>query len=159
LADGILLLSLLSGRNPEFLIGNHVHAAPFLRNSGMDIIPTGYLLIDTGKKTSVEYISNTSPIPADKPEIAVATAMAGEMLGMKLIYLEGGSGASNIINHKMISEVKKNIQIPLIVGGGITHKKQAWEIFNAGADIIVVGNAVEKDPDFLYQLAETALMF
>jgi putative glycerol-1-phosphate prenyltransferase len=153
-ADGILLLSLISGRNPEFLIGNHVHAAPFLRNSGMEIIPTGYMLIDTGKKTSVEYISNTNPIPCDKSDIAVATAIAGEMLGMKLIYLEGGSGAFNVVNTHLIREVKKNISVPLIVGGGIGNKNQAMEIFNAGADVIVVGNAIEKNPQFLYELSE-----
>jgi putative glycerol-1-phosphate prenyltransferase len=152
-ADGILLLSLISGRNPEFLIGNHVHAAPFLRNSGMEIVPTGYILIDTGKKTSVEYISNTSPIPSDKPEIAVATAIAGEMLGMKLIYLEGGSGAAETVNSSIIKEVKQNINIPLIVGGGIKNARQAALIFESGADIIVVGNEIEKNPSFLMELS------
>lgn len=153
-ADGILLLSLISGRNPEFLIGNHVQAAPFLRNAGMQIIPTGYILIDTGKRTSVEYISNTLPIPSDKTDIAVATAMAGEMLGMKLIYLEGGSGAIDIINTQLIQEVKRNIHIPLIVGGGIKNKVQALEIFKAGADVIVVGNEVERNPAFLFELKD-----
>jgi putative glycerol-1-phosphate prenyltransferase len=157
-ADGILLLSLISGRNPEYLIGTHIHAAPFLRNSGMEIIPTGYMLIDTGAKTSVEYMSNTSPIPSNKPDIAVATAMAGEMLGMKMIYLEGGSGALHVVNSKLISEVKRAIQIPLIVGGGITSKKQAQEVYKAGADIIVIGNAIEKNPEFLAEIAEVALV-
>jgi phosphoglycerol geranylgeranyltransferase len=152
-ADGILLLSLISGRNPEYLIGNHIHAAPFLRNSGMEIVPTGYILVDTGQRTSVEYISNTTPIPGNKPDIAVATAIAGEMLGMKLIYLEGGSGAQETVNTKIISEVKHNIQIPLIVGGGIRNGKQAAEILSAGADCIVIGNAIESNPRLLFEIA------
>lgn len=152
-ADGILLLSLISGRNPEYLIGNHIHAAPFLRKSGMEIIPTGYMLVDTGKRTSVEYISNTNPIPNNKADIAVATAMAGEMLGMKLIYLEGGSGAQEPVNSKIISEVKSNISIPLIVGGGIRNVKQASEILSAGADCIIIGNAIESNPKLLFDIA------
>lgn len=152
-ADGILLLSLISGRNPEYLIGNHIHAAPFLRKSGMEIIPTGYMLVDTGKRTSVEYISNTFPIPNNKADIAVATAMAGEMLGMKLIYLEGGSGAQEPVNSKIISEVKSNISIPLIVGGGIRSANQASEILNAGADCIIIGNAIESNPKLLFDIA------
>lgn len=152
-ADGILLLSLISGRNPEYLIGNHIHAAPFLRKSGMEIIPTGYMLVDTGKRTSVEYISNTFPIPNNKTDIAVATAMAGEMLGMKLIYLEGGSGAQEPINSKIISEVKSNISIPLIVGGGIQNAKQASDILSAGADCIIIGNAIESNPKLLFDIA------
>lgn len=152
-ADGILLLSLISGRNPEYLIGNHIHAAPFLRSSGMEIIPTGYILVETGQRTSVEYISNTLPIPQNKPDIAIATAMAGEMLGMKLIYLEGGSGAQQPVNKKLISEVKKNIRIPLIVGGGICSKQQVTEIFEAGADCIIIGNALETKPEILVELA------
>jgi putative glycerol-1-phosphate prenyltransferase len=152
LADGIFFLSLISGRNPEFLIGNQVLAAPFLKNSNMEIIPTGYMLIDTGQRTSVEYMSNTAPIPADKPDIAIATALAGEMLGHKLIYLEGGSGTRQIINTRLISEVKQNISIPLIVGGGIHTAKQASEIFDAGADIIVIGNAVEDNPKVIFEI-------
>lgn len=152
-ADGILLLSLISGRNPEYLIGNHIHAAPFLRKSGMEIIPTGYMLVDTGKRTSVEYISNTFPIPNNKTDIAVATAMAGEMLGMKLIYLEGGSGAQEPINSKIISEVKSNISIPLIVGGGIRNAEQASDILSAGADCIIIGNAIENNPKLLFDIA------
>lgn len=152
-ADGILLLSLISGRNPEYLIGNHIHAAPFLRKSGMEIIPTGYMLVDTGKRTSVEYISNTLPIPNNKADIAIATAMAGEMLGMKLIYLEGGSGAQEPINTKIISEVKSNISIPLIVGGGIRNASQASEILSAGADCIIIGNAIESNPRLLFDIA------
>lgn len=158
-ADGILLLSLLSGRNAEFLIGNHVNAAPFLKNSGMEIIPTGYLLIDTGRRTSVEYMSNTVPIPANKPDIAVATAMAGEMLGQKLIYLEGGSGAEASVSLDLIREVKKNITIPLIVGGGIRNQKTAGDIFEAGADIIVIGSVVEENPEALREIVNARNLF
>ncbi len=155
-ADGILLLSLLSGRNADFLIGNHVHAAPFIKRSGMEVIPTGYILIDCGKRTSVEYISNTFPIPSNKPDIAVATAMAGEMLGQKIIYLEGGSGAITNINTSLIAEVKANITIPLIVGGGIRTYNQAKDVFNAGADIIVIGTAAEINPASIIDIAATA---
>jgi len=151
-ADGILFLSLISGRNPEFLIGNQVLAAPFLKNSGMEVIPTGYILIDTGQPTSVEYMSNTNPIPSNKPDIAAATALAGEMLGHKLIYLEGGSGAGQIVNTKLIREVKQNISIPLVVGGGIRTAKQACEIFKAGADIIVIGNIAEENPMAMFEI-------
>jgi putative glycerol-1-phosphate prenyltransferase len=152
-ADGIFLLSLISGRNPDFLIGSHVNAAPFLKSSSLEIIPTGYILIDTGKPTSVEYISNTRPIPGDKPDIAVATAIAGEMLGLKVIYLEGGSGTCCPINKNLIKEVKNNISTPLIVGGGINSITMASDIFEAGADIIVIGTAVEKNPDTLTEIA------
>jgi len=152
-ADGILLLSLISGRNPEYLIGNHVIAAPVLKQSRLEIISTGYILVENSKITSVEYMSNTKPIPANKPDIAVATAIAGEMLGLKAIYLEAGSGASHAVNATMISEIKKNISLPLIVGGGITSKKQAQDVINAGADIIVIGTAAEKDPAFLQDIA------
>lgn len=148
-ADGLLLLSLISGRNPEFLIGNHVIAARFLKNSPLEIIPTGYMLVENGSISSVEYMSNTKPLPRDKPEIAVSTAIAGEMLGLKLIYLEGGSGAKKIIPPGLISEVKKNIKVPLIVGGGIKHPDDLSRVFDAGADIAVVGNAAERDPRIL----------
>ena len=145
-ADGILLLSLISGRNPEFLIGNHVIAAPLLRKTKLEIIPTGYMLIENGRTTSVEYMSNTKPIPANKIDLAVATAIAGEMLGHKLIYLEAGSGAKISVNAKMISEVRSNINIPLVVGGGIYTSEQARIIYEAGADIIVMGTALENGP-------------
>jgi len=151
-ADGILFLSLISGRNPEFLIGNHVLAAPHLGRSGIEVIPTGYMLIGNGHPTSVEYMSNTSPIPGDKPDIAVATAMAGEMLGLKSLYLEAGSGASHVVEPLMISTIRKNISLPLIVGGGIRSAETALDAFDAGADMIVVGNAVEKDPGLIKAL-------
>jgi len=148
-ADGILFLSLISGRNPEFLIGNHVLAAPHLGRSGIEVIPTGYMLIGNGHPSSVEYMSNTSPIPGDKADIAVATAMAGEMLGLKALYLEAGSGASHSVEPDMIGAIRKNISLPLVVGGGIRSELTALELFNAGADMIVVGNALEKDPGLI----------
>jgi phosphoglycerol geranylgeranyltransferase len=148
-ADGILFLSLISGRNPEFLIGNHVLAAPHLGRSGIEVIPTGYMLIGNGKASSVEYMSNTSPIPDNKPDIAVATAMAGEMLGLKALYLEAGSGASHSVEPAMIRAIRKLISLPLMVGGGIRSAETALELFSAGADMIVVGNALEKDPGLM----------
>ena len=153
-ADGILFLSLISGRNPDLLIGNHVASAPMIKNSGMEVIPTGYILVENGKSTSVEYISNTKPVPADKPDIASATAIAGEMLGLKLIYLEAGSGAQHPVKTEMITQVKKNIEVPLVVGGGIRNPEDAKNILNAGADIIVIGNAIEKDTTFLKKISD-----
>lgn len=153
LADGMLLLSLISGRNPEFLIGNQVIAAPYLKRSGIEIISTGYILIESGVTTSVEYMSNTKPIPASKTDLVVATAVAGEMLGHKLIYLEAGSGADNPLRPALISEVKKNINIPLIVGGGIRKKEDVVNMYKAGADIVVVGNAVEENYALTLDLA------
>lgn len=148
-ADGILFLTLISGRNPEFLIGNHVLAAPHLGRSGIEVIPTGYILIGNGKTSSVEYMSNTVPIPGDKRDIAVATAMAGEMLGLKSLYLEAGSGATHWVNPELIEAIRKKISLPLMVGGGIRTAETAREQFRAGADMIVVGNALEKDPGLL----------
>ena len=152
--DGFLLLSLISGRNPEMLIGRHVIAAPYLKLYGNEIIPTGYMLIDSGKATSVSYMSDTTPIPHDKDDIAMCTAIAGEMLGLKLIYLEAGSGASIPVSTSMISKVKKMIQIPLIVGGGIKTPEMAEEAVRAGADVIVIGTAFEKEPDLLKKFAD-----
>ncbi|MBA7533796.1 Geranylgeranylglyceryl phosphate synthase [subsurface metagenome] len=151
--DAILLLSLISGRNPDFLIGNHVLAAPYLKKSGIEIIPTGYILVGEGN-SSVEYISNTKPVPEDKIEIAVATAIAGELIGNKLIYLESGSGADQSVNIDVIREVKRNIGIPLIVGGGIKSPYQIDEIIKAGADVVVVGNAVENNSEILESLVK-----
>lgn len=151
-ADGILLLSLISGRNPELLIGSHVVAAPIIKSSGLEVISTGYMLIESGKLTSVVYMSNTTPIPSDKVDIALCTAMAGEMLGMKLIYMDAGSGASRPVPENIIRHVKGNIEIPLIVGGGIRCTLTARAAWQAGADIIVVGNALEKAPGFLDEL-------
>lgn len=154
LADAILLLSLISGRNPDLLIGKHVVAAPSLKRSSLEIIPTGYLLIDSGKPTTAQYMSNTCPIPADKDDIAVSTAMAGEMLGMKLIYLDAGSGAEQKVPENMIRKIKENIRIPLIVGGGIDSAEKAKICLNAGADIIVVGNAIEKNIKLISEISE-----
>lgn len=151
-ADGILLLSLISGRNPELLIGNHVIAAPLLRSSGLEVISTGYMLIESGKLTSVVYMSNTTPIPSDKTDIAMSTALAGEMLGMKLIYLDAGSGAQRAVPEEIIATVKEAIQIPLIVGGGISCAAAAKKAWQAGADMVVVGNALEKQPLFIEEL-------
>ena len=151
-ADAILLLSLISGRNPEYLIGQHIVAAPILKKSKLDVISTGYLLVNCGNQTTVSYISNTTPIPYDKPEIAAATAMAGEMLGMKTIFMDGGSGAKQPISPKMIQYVRKSVDLPIIIGGGIRNGKQAEQALEAGADLIVVGTAVEENPDLLTEI-------
>jgi phosphoglycerol geranylgeranyltransferase len=155
-ADAILLLSLISGRNPDYLIGNQVLAAPYLKKCGIEIIPTGYILIGTQSASSVEYISNTKPVPADKTDLIVATAIAGELMGNKIIYLEAGSGSRHIIDINIIAQVKKNISVPLIVGGGIKTRDDIKDIFLAGADIIVVGSAVEEDPSVIKSFAEVA---
>lgn len=153
-ADGLLLLSLISGRNPDLLIGNHVLASKMLKNSKMEIIPTGYILVNGGNISSVEYMSNTKPIPANKTEIVVSTAIAGELLGHKAIYLEAGSGATNTINKNVVKHVKNNIDIPLIVGGGLKTPENIENMLNAGADMIVVGNILEEDPCRLDKFAE-----
>lgn len=152
--DGFLLLSLISGRNPEMLIGRHVIAAPYLKLYGNEIIPTGYMLIDSGKATSVTYMSDTTPIPHDKDDIAMCTAIAGEMLGLKLIYLEAGSGALTPVSTSMISKVSQMTNIPLIVGGGIKTPEMAADAAKAGADIIVIGTAFEKEPELLKRFAQ-----
>jgi putative glycerol-1-phosphate prenyltransferase len=152
-ADALLYLSLISGRNPELLIGQHVISAPFVKKSGLEIIPTGYMVVDGGAPTTVSYISNANPIPADKADIALCTAMAGEMLGKKIIYMDAGSGARNPISEEMIAAVSKNINVPLVVGGGIRDAEQAYISCKAGADIIVVGNAIEKDPTLINEIA------
>jgi phosphoglycerol geranylgeranyltransferase len=153
-ADGLLYLSLISGRNPELLIGQHVLSATAVRQSGLEILPTGYMVIDGGAPTTVSYISNTAPLPADKSEIALCTALAGEMLGLKLIYMDAGSGAKRPIAENMIAEVAAAIEIPLIVGGGIKDPEKAYRNARAGADLIVVGNAIEEDPSVLREMAE-----
>ncbi len=153
-ADGILLLSLISGRNAELLIGKHVIAAPYLKTSPLEVISCGYILIDGGVSTTVSYMSNTTPIPATKTDIAVCTALAGEMLGMKLVYLEAGSGARNPVSAEMIDEVSNAVQIPLIVGGGIDTPERALMNVQAGADVVVVGNAIEKDPHLIEEIAD-----
>ncbi len=153
-ADGLLLLSLISGRNPELLIGNHVLAAHKIKNSGLEVISTGYILVDGKRVTSVEYMSNTKPIPADKIDIACATALASEMLGHKMIYLEAGSGAKQTVMPEMVSAVRKLVDIPIIVGGGIRTKLQAKELYEAGADIIVTGTVIEENPFILKEISQ-----
>lgn len=155
LADGILYLSLISGRNPDMLIGNHVISAPLVKASDLEVIPTGYMLVESGSVTTVSYMSNTIPIPRGKNEIAACTAMAGEMLGLKLMYLEAGSGAEQMVPPKMIQAVKESIGIPLIVGGGIRSAGMAEACCKAGADIIVVGNAFEKDLSLMKSMCRT----
>ena len=153
-ADGILFLSLISGRNPDLLIGKQVTTAPILKETNLEVISTGYMLIESGKATTASYMSNTLPIPRDKNGIASSTAIAGEYLGMKLIYMDGGSGAQNSIESEMIKHVCSSINIPLIIGGGICSKEKAIEICKVGADIIVVGNAIEKNPDLITEISE-----
>jgi putative glycerol-1-phosphate prenyltransferase len=152
-ADAILFLSLISGRNSELLIGKHVITAPYLKLSPLEIISCGYMLVDGGVATTVSYMSNTQPIPSDKDDIAVCTAIAGEMLGMKLIYLDAGSGAIISVAASMIESVSQAVDVPLIVGGGIDTAEKALRNVKAGADIIVVGNAIEKDPTLIQEIA------
>jgi len=153
-ADAMLFLSLISGRNPDMLIGMHVIAAPYVKLSGIETMPTGYMLIDSGKPTSVSYMSNSFPIPNDKKDIAACTAMAGEMLGLRLIFMDAGSGAKTPVPTKMIRFVKESIGIPLIVGGGIRTAKAARESLRAGADIFVVGNRFEEKPELIHEFTE-----
>jgi len=155
-ADAVLFLSLISGRNPDFLIGEHVKAAPIIRKYGIEAIPTGYMLIEGGSCTSVQFMSATLPIPRDKLDIAVAHAMAAEMLGMRIAYLECGSGSLLPVPDDMISAVKTEISIPLIVGGGIVDPSVAAEKVKAGADFIVTGNVLEKADNtaLVYEFAE-----
>ncbi len=153
-ADAILFLSMISGRNPDLLIGKHVLAAPLLKKSGIEVVPTGYMIVDGGNITSVMYMSNTTPLPSDKNNIASCTALAGEMLGLKVIYMDAGSGAKNPISSSMIREVKEQISGPLFIGGGIRTPQQAIDACLAGADIVVVGNAIEKDQDLVGSLVQ-----
>src|SRR5689334_11027128 len=152
-ADALLYLSLISGRNAELLIGQHVISAPFVKQSRLEIISTGYMVIDGGAPTTVSYISNAAPIPADKNEIAMCTAMAGEMLGMKLIYMDAGSGAKRPISEGMIEKVAQIIEVPLVIGGGITDPEKAYLNCRAGADVIVIGNAIEKDASLIKEMS------
>lgn len=153
-ADAILFLSLISGRNPELLIGNQVIAAPYIKQSGVEALATGYMLIDSGTPTTASYMSGTMPIPYNKAEIAACTAIAGEMLGLGLIYMDGGSGADKPVSNTMVKAVAKSIDIPMIIGGGIKSAQAAVEICEAGATVVVVGNATEKDPTILKEIAK-----
>lgn len=151
-ADAILFLSLISGRNAEMLIGRHVIAAPYLKLSNLEVIPTGYMLIESGRPTAVSYMSNSDPIPSDKNDIAICTAMAGEMLGLKLIFMDAGSGALNAVSESMISQVKQSLSIPLLVGGGIRTPEKAAVSANAGADLLIIGNATEQNPSLIAEM-------
>lgn len=153
-ADAILFLSLISGRNPDLLIGSQVIAAPYIRQSRLEVLSTGYMLIESGQPTTASYMSNSLPIPHHKSDIAACTALAGEMLGLRLIYMDGGSGAEKPVSTKMIREVRKMIDVPIIIGGGIRDAETAVEICKAGADVIVVGNATESNPAILKEIAD-----
>jgi putative glycerol-1-phosphate prenyltransferase len=153
-ADGILFLSLLSGRNPEYLIGKHVVAAPQLAASNLDVVPTAYLLIDGGRETSVSYISNTKPIPANKPDIAMATALAGKLMGMRCIYMDAGSGAENPISETMANRVCTTVKLPVIIGGGIRSAQTALNLYRAGADVLVIGNGVEDSNSLIETISK-----
>ena len=153
-ADAILFISLISGRNPELLIGQHVVSAPVLKKSSMEVIPTGYLLVHSGKPTSASYMSNTQPIPNDKPSLAVSTTLAGEMLGLQCIYMDAGSGATQPVSARMIKQVKNNIQSPLIVGGGLDTAYKVKSALDAGADLVVIGNGLQKNLDWLAEVSD-----
>ncbi|MBL6963894.1 MAG: geranylgeranylglyceryl/heptaprenylglyceryl phosphate synthase [Bacteroidetes bacterium] len=158
-ADGILFLSLISGRNPDYLIGRHVEVAYLLKKSTIQVLPTGYILVDSGLPTTASYISNTFPLPYNKSDIAVSTAMAGELLGLRFIFLDGGSGAAKPISAEMITAVKQNVDIPLIVGGGICNAREMKNVFLAGADVAVVGNCIEKKPELMKDFYQAARSF
>ncbi|GAB3500293.1 geranylgeranylglyceryl/heptaprenylglyceryl phosphate synthase [Spirosoma knui] len=158
-ADAIFLLSLISGRNPEFLIGQHVIAAPLLKKSGLEILPTGYMVVDSGTQTTVSYVSGTMPLPHDKPSVAACTAMAGEMLGLQLMYLDAGSGARWAVAPEMIAAVRAAVDTPIIVGGGINSGEKAYQALQAGADLIIVGNGIEQNPDLLPELSTVVREF
>jgi putative glycerol-1-phosphate prenyltransferase len=151
-ADGILFLTLISGRNPDFLIGHQVESAHLIKKMDIEVIPTGYLLIDGGKTSAVSYVSQTSPIPADQTTIAVNTAIAGEMLGLDVLFMDAGSGAKHPVNVDMIAAVRKNTNIPLIIGGGIKTVEDIEAAIGAGADLVVIGNRIEEDTDFLLDI-------
>jgi len=158
-ADAMLFLSLISGRNPDMLIGMHVLSAPYIKLSGLETVPTGYMLIDSGKPTSVSYMSNSFPIPNDKNDIAGCTAMAGEMLGLKIIFMDAGSGALQTVPEKMITFVKGSIEVPLVIGGGIKTPEKAKSIIEAGADIIVIGNKFEENPGLIYDFTNVITQY
>jgi putative glycerol-1-phosphate prenyltransferase len=153
-ADAVLFLSLISGRNPELLIGHHVTAAPTIKALDLEAIPTGYMLVDGGRPTTVSYVSQTLPLPHDKPGIAAATALAGELLGLRTIYMDTGSGAQRTVSPAMIAAVRKTVNIPLIVGGGIRDAATARILCEAGADVLVVGTAFEQDPELIFAMSE-----
>ena len=147
-ADGILFLSLLSGRNPEFLIEQQIQSVSLLKNTNLEIIPTGYILIDGGVETAVQRVSKTTPITQNNTQLIVDTALAGQYMGKQLIYLEAGSGATLHVEPNIISEVSKSIAIPLIIGGGLRSLSAIQDAHQAGADLVVIGTAFEEDATF-----------
>ncbi len=151
-ADAILFLSLISGQNPEYLIGKHIEAVSKLREMNLEVLPTGYILIESGKETAVEKVTKTKPLSRKNSQDIVDVAKAGELLGMKLIYLEAGSGAKEPLTEEIITSVKKELEIPLIVGGGIRSKIQLENAYKAGADLVVIGTAFEEDESFFDNL-------
>ena len=153
-ADALLFLSLISGRNPQYLIGEQVRAAPLIKRYGLETIPVGYMLIESGNLTSVQFVSNTSPIPRDKIELAKSHALAAQYLGMKMVYLDGGSGAKESVPTRMIKEIRDSIALPVIVGGGIRRPEEAREKVEAGADFVVTGNLIEENPAMVKDFAE-----
>lgn len=153
-ADAILFMSLISGRNPDFLIGKHVAAAPWVKRAGLEAIPTGYMLVESGKLTSAQYMSHTMPLPSAKPDIAAATALAGELLGMKLFYMDAGSGAEKAIPNRLIQKVAETIQGVLFVGGGIRNAADARLAWESGADVVVVGNGVFENINILDEISD-----
>ncbi|WP_192822498.1 geranylgeranylglyceryl/heptaprenylglyceryl phosphate synthase [Rufibacter sp. LB8] len=158
-ADGLLLLSLISGRNPDFLIGQHVAAAPLLQKSGLPLYSTGYMLVDSGRQTTASYMSGTTPIPNDKPSIAACTALAGQMLGLQHMYLDAGSGAMYPVSVAMIQAVRQAVSVPLLVGGGVNTPDKAEAAWKAGADVLVVGNHIEKQPQFISEVSAVKARF
>ena len=154
LADGILFISLISGRNPDLLIGQHVTLAPLLEKSEMEVLPTGYMLIDGGQTTSVHYMSQTIPLPNHHPELSVATALAGKFLGLQYFYLDAGSGAPNPVSPEIIKAVKRKIKAPLMVGGGLNSLEKIKSAFQAGADLVVIGNGAGKSTRLLNEVSE-----
>lgn len=154
-SDALLFLSLISGRNPEYLIEKHVESVAKLRNKELEVIPTGYILIENGKETSVQRVTHTNPIPRKDVQLIVDTALAGQLLGMQLIYLEAGSGATEPITSEIISQVKGQLNIPVIVGGGIRNKVQMENAFKSGADLVVIGTAFEEDESFFDEIKKT----
>lgn len=153
-ADAILFMALISGRNPEFLISHQVQAASEVQVSGLEVLPTGYILVNNGELLSVHSVSQTLPLSNDEPEFVKATALAGKYLGMRYFFLDAGSGATVPVHPKVISTVKKAVKSPLLVGGGLTSSEKVKSAFEAGADLVVLGNAIEKDPGFLSEVLD-----
>ncbi|MBO3699444.1 geranylgeranylglyceryl/heptaprenylglyceryl phosphate synthase [Roseivirga sp. E12] len=153
-ADAVLFLSLISGRNPELLIGQHVVAAPVVKRSKLEVVPTGYMLVNSGKPTSASYISNSQPLPNDKPSLVASTALAGEMLGLRTMYMDAGSGAEEPIAPKVVRAVRSAVEVPLIIGGGLNTPFKAKQALDAGADIIVIGNGAQKNLNLVTEVSE-----